>query len=204
MEDSRCFFDLDPVILCGQVILRKMRMSDAPDMFEYSRLEDVTRYLLWSPHPSCKYTKKYLSSVMRQYRRHEFFDFAIQHIQDARMIGSCGFTTIDAVNNSAEIGYVIAPEYQGRHIASSVVASVLRFGFINLGFKRIEAKYMTGNVRSRAVMENNGMIYEGTRKQAMYIKGEYRDIGVCALTKDEYTALFGDSPVSVLRSSGLY
>lgn len=167
-------------------------------MYDYSRLDEVTRYLLWSPHTSYQYTKRYLSVVMRQYRRHEFFDFAVEYIGDGRMIGTCGFTSIDIVNNSAEIGYVISPAYQGRHIASEAVGAVLRLGFINLGFNRIEAKFMPENLRSRAVMENNGMIYEGIRKKAMYIKGAYSDIGVCALVRDEYIGAHGDFPVVLM------
>ena len=87
------------------------------------------------------------------------------------MIGTCGFTRFDYSNNSAEIGYVINPEFRGRGIAGEAARRVIRFGFDELGLNRIEAKYMDGNVASRKVMEKIGMKYEGTMRGSLKIGG---------------------------------
>ena len=61
----------------------------------------------------------------------------------------------------------------------------MRFGFLKLGLHRIEAKYIDGNEASRRVMEKVGMTFEGLRRDEMYIKGGYRNIGVCSILRDE-------------------
>ncbi|MBR3862967.1 MAG: GNAT family N-acetyltransferase, partial [Clostridia bacterium] len=54
-----------------------------------------------------------------------------------------------------------------------------------LGLHRIEARYMIGNDASRRVMDKVGMQFEGVQREAMLVKGAYRDIGVCAILSNE-------------------
>jgi ribosomal-protein-alanine N-acetyltransferase len=105
-----------------------------------------------------------------------------------KMIGTCGFTRFDYNNNSGEIGYVINPAYRGRGIADEAVRAVMQFGFETLRLNRIEAKFIEGNSASMRVMEKTGMTFEGYHRSSMYIKGDYRTIGVCAILRDEYFA----------------
>ena len=171
-------------------MLRGLRVADSYDMYEYAHRADVTRYLTWQPHPNREYTKEYLEYILTRYRAGEFFDWAVIWHEDGepsdKMIGTCGFTRFDYSNNSAEIGYVINPEFRGRGIAGEAARRVIRFGFDELGLNRIEAKYMDGNVASRKVMEKIGMKYEGTMRGSLKIGGEYRDVGVCAMLYEEY------------------
>jgi [ribosomal protein S5]-alanine N-acetyltransferase len=46
---------------------------------------------------------------------------------------------IDWKRNSAEIGYELLPEYQGKGIMSEALEKVIGFGFANLGFETITA-----------------------------------------------------------------
>ena len=102
------------------------------------------------------------------------------------MIGTCGFTCFDFPNNSAEIGYVINPDFHGQGIATEVSARVIRYGFEMLALERIECKFMMENRASLRVMEKIGMTFEGIRRSGMLVKGEYRNIGVCSILKEEF------------------
>lgn len=174
--------------------MRKIAKTDAQDMYAYACDPEVTRHLLWQPHESLSYTKRYLDEVMRQYKAHSFFDFAIVCKEDGRMIGTCGFTRLDPFNHSAEIGYVLSPAYWGRGIASEAVEMILRFAFCNLGVHRVEARYMPGNTASRRVMEKKGMVFEGVERDAIYVKGAYQDVGKCAILRSDYLASHENRP----------
>ncbi|MFA6948408.1 MAG: GNAT family N-acetyltransferase, partial [Eubacteriales bacterium] len=76
MNRLRKIFSRIPELETQRLILRRMRPSDADDMYEYSRDPEVTRYLLWSPHPSRDYTKRYLEQLQSEYRLGEFYDWA--------------------------------------------------------------------------------------------------------------------------------
>ena len=174
-----------PTLETPRLLLRGMRVSDAPDMYEYACRPSVTEYLTWSPHPNVDYTKEYLAYLSHHYTLGDFYDWALILKEENKMIGTCGFTRFHFANDSAEVGYVINPKYRGQGIAPEALLEVLRFGFEKLGLNRIEAKYIVGNDASRRVMEKVGMRFEGVHRGGMKIKERYRDIGVCAvLAKD--------------------
>ena len=175
-----------PVIETDRLRLRRMRVEDCADMYEYSKREDVTEYLLWSPHPNKTHTKKYLEYIKTRYDDGEFYDWAIELKSEQKMIGTCGFTEFDIANNSAEVGYVVNPAYRGRGYAPEALLEVMMFGFLELNLHRIEARYMTGNDASRKVMDKLGMKYEGCARSSLFVKGQYRSINTCAILSDEF------------------
>lgn len=188
-SDAKRIFSKIPTLRTARLVLREMRAVDSYDMYEYASRSDVTKYLTWQPHPSRTYTREYLEFIGTKYREGEFFDWAVIWNGDGeykqKMIGTCGFTSFDFDNNSAEVGYVINPEYRGRGIAPEALSRVIEFGFSELGLCRIEARYMVGNEVSRHVMEKVGMTFEGIRRRALLVRGEYRDIGYCSILSNE-------------------
>lgn len=186
-RETACkIFSHMPSLTTERLLLRPMRITDADDMYRYARREDVTAYLLWSPHPAKSYTENYLRYLQGRYALGEFYDWAIVEPSENRMIGTCGFTRIDFPHNCGEIGYVLNPEYHKKGYGTEAANRVLRFGFDELGLHRIEAKFMQGNAASLRVMEKLGMQFEGYRRDAMLVKGSYRTIGVCAVLREEF------------------
>ena len=175
-----------PQLQTERLILRRMRVSDAEDMYHYARRPEVTRYLLWSPHPDIYHTQDYLRYLATRYAAGTFYDWGVILKQNGRMIGTCGFTTIDCAHDAAEIGYVLNPDYHGMGIATEAVEAVLAFGFDKLLLHRIEARFMEGNDASLRVMEKVGMRFEGWRRESMLVKGSYRTIGYSSILFDEY------------------
>ena len=169
-----------------RLTLRPMHPIDAEDMFSYAEREDVTRYLLWSPHPSISYTRDYLRYIQGRYALGDFYDWAVIDRESRRMIGTCGFTRINIENRSGEIGYVLNPVFWGRGYAAEAASLVMDFGFEELELHRIEARFMQGNDRSLAVMKKLGMELEGYHVDEIFVKGSYRTVGVCAVTRESY------------------
>lgn len=175
-----------PRLETERLVLRKMCVEDAEDMYSYARLADVTKYLTWSPHPNVNYTKNYLQYVETKYAAGEFFDWAVTEKSSGKMIGTCGFTRFDYNSDGAEVGYVINPVFRGRGFAAEALGAVVRFGFRELNLVRIEARYMEGNAASRRVMDKTGMHYEGMYRASMLVKNEYKNICVCSVLANEY------------------
>ena len=177
-----------PVLETDRLHLRAIRVSDAADMYDYAKRDEVTKYLLWNPHPDVTYTRRYLEYLAGRYRLGQFYDWAIVSKSDQRLIGTCGFVRFDCPHNSAEIGYVLSPDYQGQGYMYEAARRVMQFGFSVLGLHRIEARYMIENASSRQVMEKLGMTFEGVKRSSMLVKGQYRDIGYCAILANEFRA----------------
>ena len=175
-----------PDLTTPRLTLRKLLVADTSDMYEYASRPDVTRYLTWMPHPDRSYTKEYLEYLGNRYSAGMFYDWAVIYEPDCKMVGTCGFTAFNCTSDSAEVGYVLNPEYWGRGIATEALTRVMEFGFDELGLHRIEAKFIEGNEPSRHVMERVGMTYEGMHREAMLVKGAYVNVGVCAILSSEW------------------
>ena len=186
-KESICSIFMNmPDLITKRLILRPMCEADASDMYSYAAREDVTEYLLWSPHPSIGYTKDYLRYISSRYKLGDFYDWAVIEKESGRMIGTCGFTRFDPSHNGAEIGYVLNPDFHGKGYATEAAERVVEYGFSELGLHRIEARFMMGNHASYGVMEKLGMTFEGYARDAIFVKGEYRTVGTCAILRSEY------------------
>ena len=179
-------FSRIPTLETPRLILRGMRVSDAADMFAYAKDPTVTEFLTWYPHANAEETRQYLTYVGQRYRTGDFYDWAVVDQESGHMIGTCGFTSFNCPSDSAEVGYVLNPAYQGRGLATEAVRRVIRFGFEELELHRIEAHFMEGNDASRRLMERVGMTFEGFARESMKIKGKYCTVGTCAVLRGEY------------------
>ena len=182
-EDLKIFTKIPP-IKTERLLLRKILPTDIEDVYEYGSDPKVSKFLLWSPHPDRNYTRFYLNFLTVRYRKGEFFDWGVEI--DGKMIGTCGFTSFDIDNNSAEIGYVLNSNYWGRGIGYEAASAVLKFGFETLKLNRIEVHYLVGNTSSEALSKKLGMTFEGIHRNAIKCKGEYRDVCIAAILKSEF------------------
>ncbi len=179
-------FSKPPTLTTDRLILRKILVSDYKDMFEYSCRPETSRYLLWTPHESPKFTKRYLSYLQTQYRDECFYDFALEHRETGKMIGTCGFTDFDLGNNAAEVGYVLNPDFWHMGLAPEALTRLMQFGFSELRLHRLVAKIMVENDASKHVAEKCGFRHEATHKDSMLVKGEFRTICEYAILSGEY------------------
>lgn len=182
------FGDL-PELKTERLTLRKMEMSDANDMYSYASLDEVTRYLLWTPHLNIDETKGYIEYVRREYRKGSVADWAISLDSESRMIGTVGFSAVDRENNSVEIGYVLNPLYWGKGYAREALRRAVEAAFCELGAHRVQLRIMDGNVRSENVALACGFRKEGSLRDLLLVNGAYRTIHIYSLVSDEYFSL---------------
>jgi ribosomal-protein-alanine N-acetyltransferase len=185
-EDMLSLFIRMPTLETPRLLLRKIVVSDYQDMYDYSRRPETSRYLLWSPHSSPRFTKKYVSYLQGQYRNGNFYDFAVIEKASGKMIGTCGFTDFDLDINSAELGYILHPDYWGKGFGKEAVLRVMSYGFAELRLHRMTAKIMAGNIASKRLAQSCGMRHEATHIDGMRIKGNYETIDVYAILAREF------------------
>ena len=106
LQRVKNLFSVIPILKTERLLLRQMRVSDAGDMYEYSCIPEVSRFLLWSPHPNVAHTKGYLDYLQTQYKAGNHYDWAVVLRDSGKMIGTYGFAKIDAENNLATLHVV--------------------------------------------------------------------------------------------------
>ena len=186
--DTDIFAQL-PTLRAPRVTLRAARMSDAADMYAYSRDPEVARHVLWDAHTSIHQTRGYLRYIIRQYRYGEPSTFVIELNAERRVIGTIGLMWVQKENRSAEVGYSLSRAYWNQGLMTEALNTLLRFCFETLCLNRVEAQYETDNPASGAVMRHVGMRREGVLRQRIYNKGRFVDVELYAILRAEYEAL---------------
>jgi ribosomal-protein-alanine N-acetyltransferase len=184
ISDYKKFTSCLPTLHTERLVLEKLSVRHAEDMFEYSSREDVTEFLSWYPHRDIYDTREWIRKTKILYRRGVFCDWAMVLKSNGKMIGTAGFARFSPENNRVEIGYAMNRDYEGHGFMTEAVNAIIDLGFRRLGFNRIEALFMDGNLKSRAVMERCGMTYEGMLADYLIVKGKSRNMGICSITKN--------------------
>ena len=180
--DYKKFTSCLPTLITERLILEKLSLRHAEDMFDYASRGQVTEYLTWERHSDIFITKEWIRKTRVLYRKGVFCDWALVLKSNGKMIGTVGFVKYSPENRRAEIGYAMNPDYEGHGYMTEAVMKLIELGFTEMGLNRIEAMYIEGNGKSRSVMERCGMIFEGMLSDYLVIKGKSRNIGICAVT----------------------
>lgn len=183
--EKKNFLDT-PKLETERLILRKITLDDAGDIFHYANDKEVSKYLLWYPHNTINDTKEFINFTMNRYKKDESGDWGIVLKQNYKLIGSCGFVNFNKQHLSAEIGYVLCKDYWNRGLMTEAVKRVIKFGFEDMNLNRIEAMHDIENIASGKVMQNVGMKYEGILRQKIFKKGKFCDCCLYSILKTDY------------------
>jgi len=182
---SASYFSALPDLETPRLLLRKMRLRDASDVFAYASDPQVARYVLWDAHQSIRDTRGYIRSMRRQYRLGLPASWAVVLKENNTVIGSIGYMWLSPENRSAEVGYSFSREYWNRGLATEALGAVLQSAFQQLGLHRVEAQHDLRNPASGRVMQKCGMRQEGVLRSRIYNKGEYVDIALWAILRED-------------------
>ncbi|MBQ2816950.1 MAG: GNAT family N-acetyltransferase [Clostridia bacterium] len=171
-----------PPIETQRLLLRKLTLDDAEDLYEYSREERVAKYVLWRAHESIADTKFFLRCVQRQYRQYDkTAPYGITLKDSGKVIGTISFSYVAGDRSSAEIGYSLSHDYWNMGYMTEALKAVIDYSFKELYIHRIEAVHDVRNIASGHVMRKCGMKLEGTMRDKLINKGEYITVNMYAI-----------------------
>jgi ribosomal-protein-serine acetyltransferase len=93
---------------------------------------------------------------------------------------------VDLVRRTAEVGYWLAARALGQGVMLRTVAALFDVGFEQLRLHRLELLAALGNVRSRAVAERLGMVFEGVRREAEELPSGFVDLAMYAVLAQDW------------------
>lgn len=169
-----------------RLILRRMNMEDARDIFEYGRDRLVARHVLWDAYTSISEARAYVRVMQRRYRLGEPASWCIELKETGRVIGTIGYMWHQRENAAVEVGYSLAREQWNRGIMTEALERVIRYSFEKLNMHRIEAQFEVDNPASGAVMRKCGMQREGCLRGRLLNKGRYVDVELYAILREDY------------------
>ena len=169
-----------------RLVLRRFRLADAATLAAYRSDPDVARYQSWSaPFPPERARALVAGFVARDPESPGWFQWAIEHAADRVHIGDLG-VALHENRMQAEIGFTLAPAYQGRGYAAEAVRGMLDHLFRVRGLHKVSAEADARNIASARVLERVGFVREGLLRSHTWIKNEWTDDLIYGLLADEW------------------
>ena len=182
-----------PTLETKRLILRRINIHDAKDIFEYSKDKEVARHVLWSAQKELGEAKDYCRFMMRRYRNDEPSSWGIIDKATNRLVGTIGYMDYNEDNATVEVGYSLARWLWNGGYMTEALTRVIAHTFDTMDINRIEAQHELENPSSGRVMEKCGMRKEGELRQRLYNKGRYVDVALYAIIKEDYDKAKGQS-----------
>tara|TARA_B110000503_G_scaffold141486_1_gene235210 strand:+ start:2464 stop:3018 length:555 start_codon:yes stop_codon:yes gene_type:complete len=170
------FFNNFPVLDLGDIILREIEISDAPDYFDYMSRKEMESFLTKDNMPESleKATEEvqYWRSLFPS-KRSIYWAIALKDTN--KMIGTAGFNVISFPNSRAELSYDLSPDYWGKGVMLKSIKGILTFSDQGLEIVRVQATVITDNERSIKVLERCGFKKEGILEKYEVVEGQHKD-----------------------------
>jgi RimJ/RimL family protein N-acetyltransferase len=125
----------------------------------------------WRQGASYETAACHVAETIHAWQAGRWYGFAITRVGSPVFLGRVGLDRITA-DRTANVGYWVRTSQTGRGIATAAVRLVARFGFEDLGLRRLELLIAVDNPASRRVAEKAGATFEGVLPAGPYEHGE--------------------------------
>ena len=166
-------------------VLRPLTLKDAPAMYAYTSCPDNFKYLKKSTHTTIEEDDAFLRKVVNSYKTYSDFIWGISRKENLSLIGTCRLFNFHLDDQNAEVSYMIHPAFQRQGVATEAVKALISYCFEELGFVRVQARCVAGNIGSERVMQKSGMQYEGLLRASAKIHGRFEDFKLYAILNDK-------------------
>jgi ribosomal-protein-alanine N-acetyltransferase len=150
----------------GRFLLRHFRKGDENDIIKYANNRKIYRATTAMPYPyAARDARDWIEQNQAEARRKVpgMVSFAIDI--GGEMVGCVGLSDIEG--HKAAVGYWLAEHLWERGITTGALRLATRYGFDQLGLRRIYAHAFPFNKASMRVLEKNAYKFEGLlRKEA--------------------------------------
>jgi RimJ/RimL family protein N-acetyltransferase len=174
-----------PIMVGALVVLRELRLGDAPALHEALATPDIARFI--SPTPSSvEGFEHFIAWTHRQRAAGSYVCFAVVPRGCDTPVGLFQVRCRDNGFATAEWGFAIAREFWGSGIFVDGAELVLRFAFETLGTRRMEARAAIANQRGGAALCKVGAMREAVLRRSLTRGEEHLDQVLWTILADEW------------------
>ena len=175
-----------------RLLIRVPRPGDGPELNAavLETFDDLHPWMPWArERPSVEQSEEYSRRSYAQFITREDITLRLIHKESGLILGCSGVHPRDWNVPRFEIGYWCRKRFQGQGYTTEAVRGILRFGFENLGAKRIEVHCDSLNLRSLRVAERAGLRREAEFPNGLTSpNGELRTKVVFGMTDEHWNA----------------
>lgn len=174
-----------PVIETEWVVLREVRVEDAPSLFAMLTTEEVARFI--SPPPATlDGFVRFIEGVQRQRLAGTCACYAVVPTGADVAIGLFQVRAVDSTFGTAEWGFALGSPYWGTGLFMETAGLVLDFVFEVVGAHRVEARAAVANGRGNGALRKLGAVQEGVLRRSFFRSRQYHDQLLWAILAEDW------------------
>lgn len=113
--------------------------------------------------------------------------FGIRLLETSKLIGSCQLHSISEIHRSSELQIRLGDASErGKGLGTEAVKLLLSFAFNDLNLHRVYLHVFNTNTAAIRSYEKAGFVREGVLRQAAHINGDYLDVFVMGILREEH------------------
>jgi RimJ/RimL family protein N-acetyltransferase len=177
-----------PHIIGERIVLREFRAEDISGIRAWCNDPQITRYL------SGRHTKpipwEQSAEELDRFLRGDAggVNLVVAQKEGGRYMGQVSLFMIDHQARKAELAIVLGPESVGQGYGSEAMRLLVAFGFDQINLNRIYLTVNAQNARAIRLYERSGFVREGVLRQDRYYNGQYEDVLMMSILREEYYA----------------
>ena len=172
--------------------LELLDLTHADRMYKVA-LKNRDEFIKWLPWvaetKSVEDTKEFIKGSLENFAKGKEINCNIFYKNE--LIGNIGLLGIKykLKIKTADIGYWLDSDYQGRGIVTKAVNKMLEIAFLKRELARVTLHCATNNTNSCNVAKRVGFKFEGTLRGAAVVNGKVIDLNSFSILKDEFKGL---------------
>ncbi len=142
-----------PVLNTERLVLRSLEADDDEAIFRLRAEESVNTYLEDFRHSSIEQTREFIGKIRAGAPESQWVYWAISPKGANDLIGTICLWNFSSDGATAEVGYMLHPDFQGKGFMREALEKVIEYGFRVVNLKKIEAYTHRDNQASTRLLE---------------------------------------------------
>jgi len=172
-----------------RLVLRDFVADDLAAVRAYANDDQVLEHVLHEPRDEPE-LREHLDRVLAAQgnRPRRAWELAVEVARTGRVIGTCDLALTGTRTLDADLGYMLARRHWGRGYATELATALVDAAFRQLRVARVQAIVDVRNERSRRVLDNAGLHWEGLLRRHAHAKGRWWDCHLYSLRRADWQA----------------
>ena len=183
-----------PTLETRRLLLRPFEAGDAQAIANLAGDAAVADTTLNIPHPyTLADALAWIGTHAENFAQRREVVLAVVRKEDGALLGACGLV-LSPEHRRGELGYWVGKAYWGQGYCTEAARALVEYGFRTLGLERIYAQHFSRNPASGRVMQKLGMRHEGHLRHHIQKRGQFEDLEIYGLLRQEYLAQSESAP----------
>lgn len=163
-----------PLLVGAHVMLRDLRLPDAPSLYALLATEDIRRFI--SPPPDdIEGFERFIAWAHGERVAGKYLCFAVVPLGGDVAVGLFQVRRLGITFHTAEWGFALGKRFWGSGLFVEAARLVTEFAFESVGIQRLEARASVDNGRGNGALAKIGAQRESVLRKSFMRNGRYVD-----------------------------